>query len=153
MQVVEYLAALEDIDVAAATPAHGTTPLTIACQGGHLGVVNALLPRLTLAQIMQPTANGGSAFYNACEKGCLPVVRRLAEVEGINVTQGNNNGASPLYIACEMGHSEVRGRVCVCVCVRSTVRASRRLPPPPLTRSWPTRDRSSRSCWASPTPT
>ena len=95
---------------------NGTTPFYIACQHGHLDVVNRLIEVAgeNKAQFFQPMNNGATPFFIACNNGHLDLVDRLIKVAGENkalLFQPMNNGATPFFIACNNGHLDLVDRL------------------------------------------
>lgn len=84
---------------------NGVSPLWIACQDGHLPVVEycaALAPEL----LEQPKASGATPFCIACHQGHLDLVKFLAD-HRVDMELPNHNGATPLFYAATNGHLDV----------------------------------------------
>ena len=62
------------------------------------------LSTLPEVDVSQPTANGATPFFVACQNGHLPVVEFLSGQAGIDVTTPLGNGGTPFYVACQNGH-------------------------------------------------
>lgn len=87
------------------TNTNGVSPLWIACQDGHLPVVQycaALAPEL----LEKPKASGATPFCIACHQGHLLVAEYLAS-EGVDMERPNHNGSTPLFYAATNGHLDV----------------------------------------------
>ena len=74
----------------------------VACQSGHVSVVQALLKRKEI-QINQAENDGLTPLMFACLNGHVHVVQALLKRNEIQVNQASNDGATPLYVACETG--------------------------------------------------
>jgi ankyrin repeat protein len=84
-----------------ATLTNGTTPIRIAVEGGHLGVVKALIN--AKANVDLSDNNGTTPLYRAAYNGHLETVKALIDAKA-NVDLSNNNGTTPLYRAAQMGN-------------------------------------------------
>ena len=82
------------------------TPLNLACEKGHVDVVNALLSTDGI-DINQSKSGGSTPLHIACLYGHLNVVNALLRIDGIDLNQSNVNRETPLYIACEEGYLDV----------------------------------------------
>jgi ankyrin repeat protein len=83
---------------------HGHTPLILASERGHVGVVRWLLDKE--AAIDERDCFDWTALWLACSYGRAPVVRLLME-RGADPTIANGLGATPLMAASNGGHLEV----------------------------------------------
>ena len=112
MNVVKELLKQPGIDINQAKN-DGGTPLYIACQNGHVEVVNALL-RFRSAEgqsrdgidVNQATKIGRTPLFIACQKGHWDVVQMLIHA-GANLNQGTKDGITPVEIAKRQGHTEI----------------------------------------------
>jgi ankyrin repeat protein len=80
------------------------TPLMVASQGGHMGVVCLLLDKG--AAINERDAGGCTALWYACCDGRPSVVRLLLE-RGADPTIATGWGSTPLIEASSQGHLKV----------------------------------------------
>lgn len=114
------LLALPSIRINSASTEDGSTPLYIACQNGHLSVVEALLevPDIGKSSIEQAvranewlthtvdvniaTTDGTTPLHVSCFKGHQKISRLLIE-KGANVNCNQNQGGVPLHYACHNG--------------------------------------------------
>jgi hypothetical protein len=81
----------------------GGTPLFIAAQKGHLGVVKWLVEE-GKANVKFAMSDGYTPLFIAARKGHLGVVKWLVEEGKANVNLATNEGATPLFIAAQEGH-------------------------------------------------
>jgi len=82
----------------------GNTPLILAAQEGHIGVVKILLEHGALVNAR--TKNKVTALWKAAFNGHAPVVRLLLE-NGASVNMANKWGVTPLLTATQNKHLEV----------------------------------------------
>ncbi|XP_052072896.1 ankyrin-3-like [Mytilus californianus] len=82
----------------------GASPLYIACQEGHIEVVQMLMNNK--ANINKCTDKGASPLFIACEKRRPKVVQMLIN-NNADINKCTDKGVSPLCIACQEGHTEV----------------------------------------------
>ena len=88
------------------------TPLWVACQNGHVGVVARLVQVGGLDVNQARTQDGATPLYVASAIGHVQVVERLVQVDGLDVNQACTGvGATPLWVACANGHLEVVKRL------------------------------------------
>jgi ankyrin repeat protein len=85
---------------------NGVTPLSIACHGGHLKVVELVLA-MDGVQVNQADGKGVTPLSIACHKGQLKVVELLLAVVGIQVNQADINGLTPLMVATFQSHTDI----------------------------------------------
>jgi ankyrin repeat protein len=98
-EVMSLLADYPGIDVNWKT-ATGWFPLMIACEKGHVEVVDILLKHSGIN--LKQTRKEYSPFYMACVSNHLEVVKRLlAEKSRIDVNRSPSTKCTPFYIACE----------------------------------------------------
>ena len=83
----------------------GATPLLLACQEGHLEIVQALLA--AGANLRARTLRGHAALHYASKNGHLGVVKVLLDAAGIEIDAVDNFGNTPLLLACSTGKLEV----------------------------------------------
>eukprot|EP00438_Fugacium_kawagutii_P033111 Skav219662 [mRNA] locus=scaffold1257:224834:230605:+ [translate_table: standard] len=83
---------------------YDATPLLIASQNGHIGVVRFLVE--AGSDMHKPNNNGATALYVAAQNGHIVVVRFLVEA-GADMHKPKNNGATPLPVAAQNGHIAV----------------------------------------------
>ena len=80
----------------------------MACEKGHLAVVERLLAHPATDVNQARTTDGVTPLFIACYNNHLAVVERLLAHPATDVNQANNNtGATPLFIACHQNHFEV----------------------------------------------
>ena len=83
---------------------HGATPLFVASQEGHAGVVSALLAARASPDGVQ--LHGYTPLAAASYRGQADVVAVLL-VARAAVNLADEDGHSPLYIACWQGHRDI----------------------------------------------
>jgi ankyrin repeat protein len=83
---------------------NGTTPLYMASQFGHLGIVKALIK--AEATVDKAMDNGESPLIIAADRGHAAIVAALIEVNA-DIDQAKNNGNTPIYAACQKGHAPI----------------------------------------------
>ncbi|KAL3076185.1 hypothetical protein niasHT_038811 [Heterodera trifolii] len=84
---------------------HGFTPLRLACEVGHLGIVKLLVEE-GKADIEIADSYGKTALMVACSLQKCDIVRYLIG-KGAKVDRTNAKGISPLLSACIDGHLEI----------------------------------------------
>lgn len=95
------------IDVNQATSTDWTTPLYMACQEGHSGIVRMLLAFEEIA-VNKGTDDGTTPLFMACQEAHIEVVTLLLAHARIDPNKATmDDGVTPLYIACERGHVAV----------------------------------------------
>ena len=86
------------------TAARGETPLHVACESGHTGVVNILLKANADPNLQN--LNGASPLFIASHNGYSGIVALLLKANADpNLHLGN--GITPLYMASQNGHTDV----------------------------------------------
>ena len=89
----------------------GWSPLCIACEKGHVEIVEELLANTNIDVNLALTGNrnsGTTALYIASEKGHVEIVRLLLAHTDVDVNQARNcDGTTPLCIACQKGSVEI----------------------------------------------
>jgi ankyrin repeat protein len=80
------------------------SPLSIACQFGHVGVIAQLVACPGL-DVHCPLQCGATPLYLAAQDGNTTIVNMLARVDGVDMNKGvAEDGTAPLYIAIDEGH-------------------------------------------------
>lgn len=82
------------------------TPLSIACENGHLQVVLELLKN-TKIKVNLATNDGRTPLFIACQEGRLEIAQALLKDSRVDVNQTDKNRATPLSVACEQGHKDI----------------------------------------------
>jgi len=82
------------------------TPLSIACENGHLQVVLELLKN-TKIKVNLATNDGRTPLFIACQEGRLEIAKALLKDSRVDVHQTDKNRATPLSVACEHGHKDI----------------------------------------------
>lgn len=82
---------------------HGTTPLFVACQGGHVNVAKLFIERGADVNLLRQ--DGMSMLFIASQGGHLECCRLLVSA-GARL-QATFHGASSLHVAAECGHLSV----------------------------------------------
>ncbi len=75
---------MKGADVNQANSNNGATPLFMACQNGHVAIVDALL--VNGADVNQASHDGTTPLYIACQNGHVAIVDALL-VKGADVNQ------------------------------------------------------------------
>ncbi|KAJ5124411.1 uncharacterized protein N7515_008236 [Penicillium bovifimosum] len=86
---------------------HGTTPLGVAADRNHEGIVKLLLSGPWRANPNARDENGQTPLFNAAFYGHLGIVKLLLEADGIDPQLGDADGKSPLIVALENGYGQV----------------------------------------------
>ncbi|KAH8800125.1 ankyrin repeat-containing domain protein [Flagelloscypha sp. PMI_526] len=81
----------------------GRSPLSWACERGHLNVVKVLIARNDV-EINSQDENGLTPLLWACRNGCSDVVKLLIGQTNVNVNSVDHRGRSVLLIAYEFKH-------------------------------------------------
>ena len=84
----------------------GPTPLFIACQEGHVDVVQLLLTRKKI-QINQAIKDGTTPLFIACVNGHVDIVRLLLARKEIQINQATEDGWTPSKIAQYYKHTAI----------------------------------------------
>ena len=82
------------------------TPLYVACQAGHLDVVE-YLSNNELCDVHAKDKIGRTALHSASKAGHLEVVKHLVERKGCDINVKNDDQLTPLHVACQAGHLDV----------------------------------------------
>ena len=90
-----------DIDVVNKSRNNGPSPLAIACEYGHVEIVQMLLR--CKADINKCQHYGKTPLFRACQNGYAQVLDILVKHEA-DIHKSKQNGASPFLIACQYGH-------------------------------------------------
>jgi len=110
LPVLRYLLTLKYLGLSVEQPNfEGATPLTIASQMGHLGIVQLLIdPQKGGVDVERRTLTGGwNALIAAAYAGELEVVVCLVDVGGAEVDARKEDGATPLIVAAGEGNFDV----------------------------------------------
>ncbi|CAG7918669.1 unnamed protein product [Penicillium olsonii] len=86
---------------------HGTTPLGIAADKNHVGIVRRLLGA---SRPVDPNAcdeNGQTPLLNAAFHGNLEIVQLLLDAAGMDPQLRNSEGETPLEVASQNGNQSV----------------------------------------------
>ncbi|KAF7526553.1 hypothetical protein PCG10_003944 [Penicillium crustosum] len=86
---------------------HGTTPLGVATERNHEGIVRRLLTGSRRADPNARDENGQTPLFNAAFYGHIGVVELLLEAPGIDPQLGDTDGKTPLEVAMENGNQQV----------------------------------------------
>ena len=89
-----------------ATFRNGATPLFVASQKGHAGVVKLLLKKR--ARVDAAMQDGATPLFMASQLGHAHIVELLVG-KGARVDAAMQDGATPLFIASQRGHAGVVG--------------------------------------------
>ena len=82
--------------------------MLIACENGHLKIVQWLHAHDAAMDVTRPDNNGQTPMLMACKEDRLEIVRWLhAHGADMDATRPNNSGTTPMYVACEYGHLEI----------------------------------------------
>ena len=82
--------------------------LLMACQGGHLHVLQHFLERYSLATLTQLSRERKSLlFHQICSRGNLALIECLAPLLHHEADSRNSFGQTPLFRACHLGQVEV----------------------------------------------
>jgi ankyrin repeat protein len=86
---------------------HGNTPLGVAAENGHEGVVRRLLTGPRQADPNARDENGQAPLFGAAYFGHTGVVKLLLEARGIDPQLCDTDGNTALQVAAENGNQEV----------------------------------------------
>jgi len=84
----------------------GRTPLSYACEAGHLEIVQSLLSHPSIDPNLQDS-NGRTPLSYACQAGNLEIAQSLLSHPDTNCNLQESDGDTPLRYACRKGHLEV----------------------------------------------
>jgi len=110
VEEVKRLLARDDLLNAIDVNANGGQAFSLACSGGHIDVVHALLQHTGPPRIEVSHAD----LTTACSKGHLPVVRALLALTGDRQVDVNADGGTALTMACARGHTYVVRELLAC---------------------------------------
>ena len=86
-----------------------SSPLLVAAQNGHLGVVEVLWETLNEEVGLNVAKRGGATpLYIACQNGHFEVVAKLVDLKA-EVNRSLQSKETPLFIACQGGFLNVAG--------------------------------------------
>lgn len=86
----------------------GSTPLSKACEHGHIEIVNVLINTVGFNSLNKKDGFGYTAFHIACLNDHVDIANLLLHTPGFNcLNKKNNDGLTPLMIACEYGYIEI----------------------------------------------
>ncbi|KAJ5816702.1 hypothetical protein N7447_008935 [Penicillium robsamsonii] len=105
-EVVDLLVGCERVGLEIAD-IHGTTPLGVATERNHEGIVRRLLAGSRRADPNARDENGQTPLFNAAFYGHIGVVELLLEAHGIDPHLGDTDGKTPLEVASENGNLQV----------------------------------------------
>ena len=85
------------------------SPLYIACQHGHLDVVNVLLENVNANETLNNSVYGifETAMHAAAYNGNVEIVRALLEKGHADVNLCSKSGPTPLFVATMQNHTQV----------------------------------------------
>ncbi|CAI7669705.1 unnamed protein product [Penicillium bialowiezense] len=86
---------------------HGTTPLGVAADKNHVGVVRRLLGASRPVDPNARDENGQTPLLTAAFYGYLGVVEQLLYADGIDLHLKNGDGETPIEVALQNGNSSV----------------------------------------------
>ncbi|KAJ5520410.1 hypothetical protein N7463_000863 [Penicillium fimorum] len=105
-EIVDLLVRCERVGLEIADM-HGTTPLGVATERNHKGIVKRLLTGSRRADPNARDENGQTPLFNAAFYGHIGVVELLLEAHGIDPHLGDTDGKTPLEVASENGNQQV----------------------------------------------
>jgi len=79
----------------------GLTPLLIACEYGHIGIVELLLNNQRVDFNKTTKWKKQTPFYSACQNGSLEIVKSFLAIREINLTENHLHGKSAIDAARE----------------------------------------------------
>jgi ankyrin repeat protein len=82
---------------------NGASSFDMACQNGHLTVVQALLQSDRI-NYNQAGPSGATPFFMACLDGHITVVQELLQSGKVDCNKAMPAGPTPFYMACQNGH-------------------------------------------------
>ncbi|KAJ5864519.1 uncharacterized protein N7529_006435 [Penicillium soppii] len=86
---------------------HGTTPLGVAANRNHVGIVRLLLNASRPADPNARDENGQTPLFNAAYYGHLGVVELLLDAPGIDPHLTDSDGSTALQVALNNGNTDV----------------------------------------------
>ncbi|KAJ5428038.1 hypothetical protein N7445_009492 [Penicillium cf. griseofulvum] len=105
-EIVDLLVGCERVGLEIADM-HGTTPLGVATEKNHEGIVRRLLTGSRRADPNSCDENGQTPLFNAAFYGHIGVVKLLLETHGINPHLGDTDGKTPLEVASDNDNQQV----------------------------------------------
>ncbi|KAJ5154279.1 uncharacterized protein N7500_009718 [Penicillium coprophilum] len=105
-EIVDLLVGCERVDLEI-PDMHGTTPLGVATERNHEGIVRRLLTGSRRADPNACDENGQTPLFNAAFYGHIGVVKLLLEAHGINPQLCDTDGKTPSQVASENGNHQV----------------------------------------------
>jgi len=87
----------------------GEGAIFLACQYGHLAVLDVLLKNNAdyIDELNQTEEHGATPFLVACENGHVHIVIRLLQIPLVDTNIRLKTGAQAFFIACQNGHLSV----------------------------------------------
>ena len=107
---VQYLIDKEGVDANLMTIkdyeniVEGDTLLHVACQNGHLSIVQYLISKKV--NIESKDSLDGTPLHIACQNGHLPIVQYLIK-KGASIEANDKDQLTPLHYACQNGHLSI----------------------------------------------
>lgn len=87
---------------------YGNTPLHLACEHGHINIVNLLININDFNSLNDTNMWGNTPFGFACSNGWIDIVRLLINCDGFDrLNDKNILGYTPLALACYKGHVDI----------------------------------------------
>ncbi|KAJ5114892.1 hypothetical protein NUU61_000651 [Penicillium alfredii] len=105
-EIVDVLVGNDRVDLEI-PDVYGTTPLGVAADRNHLGIVKKLLAGPRRANPNARDDNGQTPLFSAGFYGHLDIVRLLLEADGIDPQLGDSDGQTPMEVAAENGNYQV----------------------------------------------
>ena len=103
-EIVDIMLTAQNLDVNIADQ-NSLHPLFLASNNNDDKLVIALL--VHGAVVNQPTGDGTTPLYVACERGFEKITLILLNAPNIDVNQSKSNRSTPLYVACEKGFDKI----------------------------------------------
>ena len=85
---------------------NGATPLSAACQNGHLDMARYLITECN-CNLQCPGNDGATLLHLACENGHLDIATYLITEYNCNPQCPRNDGVTALHLACQNGHLDI----------------------------------------------